>query len=373
MGMNQSTVLLLRRWWLLPVLLIVTAGSVATNLSEHGPASAAQSVLAVAFAVVAAATLFAVDRWPLTVVVSGSLVGGYFVVGGENGPIFFVLIVAAFLLAERRPVATWWPFLLGSAGLVWLGLVVRGLRWDELNVGLWQAAGVGALVAAAAAVATALRSRAEARDLDRRRAATEEQLRMAQDLHDGVGHGLAVIAMQSGVALHVLDRDAAAARASLEAIRETSRESLEALRVELSQMTGQTPAPRSVRPGLEALDALVDRIRAGGLAVAVRDGTAGEAVVRDEVGETAYAIVQEALTNVLRHADASTVTVDLIHRDGALEVTVVDDGRGGDVHDEGMGLTGMRERAARWGGRLEAGPGHDGGFRIHAVLPVGLA
>ena len=195
---------------------------------------------------------------------------------------------------------------------------------------------------------------------------------MAQDLHDGVGHGLAVIAMQAGAALHVLDKDPARARENLEAIRATSKESLDALRAELARMSGAA-GPRRPAPGLDDLDGLLDRVRGGGLVV---DRSGSVDGVPESVGRTAYAVVQESLTNVLRHAQATRALVSFERRDGALVVTVRDDGRGGgpggqdgqDGQDGGMGISGMRSRVEALGGTLEAGPGPSG-FRVRAVLP----
>lgn len=360
--MNDVLRDLARRWWLIPVLVVVTAGSIAVNLHE----STVDRPGAVLLAVAATLVLFAVDRWPAAVVVNGALVAAYFATGGESGPIFFTIVAATFLVATGRTPRHWWPLVVTSALLVWAGLLVRGLRVDELAISFWQALGIGALVAAAAAVATTVRARGEAQADRTRRAASEEQLRMVQDLHDGVGHGLAVIAMQAGVALHVLDRDPAAARAALEAVRDTSREALDALRAELSQLSGE-PAPRTPRRGTADLDQLVARVEAAGLEVHL-DQRAGP--LRPELDNAAYSIAQEALTNVLRHAGASRVVLRIEEADDTLGVTVTDDGRGGEVHDEGMGLTGMRERVAALGGTLTVGPLQSGGFEVRATLPV---
>ena len=188
---------------------------------------------------------------------------------------------------------------------------------------------------------------------------------MAQDLHDGVGHGLAVIAMQAGVALHVLERDPAKARESLLAIRDTSRESLDALRAELSRLSAQPGgSPRTVRNGLDDLAALVARVRAGGLDVDL-DSTHG--LVGEEAGAVAYLVVQEALTNVLRHSGATAARVEVSEGPGVVVVTVVDDGQGGDV-TEGLGIGSMRSRVERLGGTLRVGPS-GGGFEVRAVIP----
>jgi signal transduction histidine kinase len=356
---------LLRRWWLVPVLCVVVAGSVAVNV--HG--SQPDRWFPVVLAVLAALVLFAIDRVPGAVVVNGALVGGYFLADGDNGPIFFTIVIATFLVALRRPPRQWLPLVLAAAVLVWIGLTVRGYRSDAVDLRAWQSFGVGALSAAAAAIATSARVRSEARADRARRAASEEKLRMAQDLHDGVGHGLAVIAMQAGVALHVLDRDVAGARRSLEAIRDTSTEALDALRAELSQLTGDA-AQRAPRRTLDDLDALVDRVSAAGLRVTRSTHLDGGPPLPGEAEATAYAVVQEALTNVLRHADATAVELRLDRDGDVLVVTVTDDGRGGPVQDEGMGISGMRARIESRGGTLTVGPRAEGGFQVRAVLPA---
>jgi signal transduction histidine kinase len=190
---------------------------------------------------------------------------------------------------------------------------------------------------------------------------------MAQELHDGVGHGLAVIAVQAGAALHVLDTDPVKARESLEAIRATSKESLEALRAELAHMSGD-PGARRPAPGLDDLDALLDRVRSGGLIV---DRTGAVDGLTEPVSRAAYAVVQESLTNVLRHADATRAIVSFERRAEDLIVTVRDDGNGGTPdsgQDGGMGISGMRARVEALGGSLDAGPGPSG-FRVRAVIP----
>lgn len=191
---------------------------------------------------------------------------------------------------------------------------------------------------------------------------------MAQDLHDGVGHGLAVIAMQAGVALHVLEREPERARASLQAIRDTSRESLQALRAELSRLAPGPDEPAARRPhnGMADLPGLVGRVRAGGLAVRL-DQT--HDTVPDAVGTVAYLVVQESLTNVLRHSGASAAEVTTRVDDaGGLLITVIDNGRGGQVH-EGMGIRGMRARVQALGGSIAIGSS-PGGFTVRARLPL---
>ncbi len=253
--------------------------------------------------------------------------------------------------------------------LVLLGMAIRAVTTE---LGWWQplgqSIGVTAVAATAASVGSLISSRQQTEHERLARVATEEQLRMAQDLHDGVGHGLAVIAMQAGVALHVLEKDPAAARQSLEAIRETSRESLDSLRAELSRLSGA--APRTPRRGLADLDVLVERVgAAAGLDVDVRrSGSRPSRPLEPAVDAAAYAIVQESLTNVLRHASARNIVVEIDAAD-ELRLRVTDDGRGGTVHDEGMGLPGMRERVEALGGSFTAGPRAEGGFEVSCGDP----
>jgi signal transduction histidine kinase len=320
--------------------------------------------------------LFWRERRPdLTVVVNTAAVVAYFAWSPAfpDGPIYLSIFLSTYALVSRRPPRVWLP-LTGSA----LVVIVAALLVREARVDATSDLGIAARMiwfvmvdTAAAAVAVALRSRHDTRTAQFRRTATEERLRMAQDLHDGVGHGLAVIAMQAGVALHVLECDPGAARRSLEAIRDTSKESLDALRAELLRLSPPdgAPAPRKPRNGLADLDVLAARVRAGGVQV-VLDVDAGD--VPGPVDEVAYVVVQEALTNVLRHADATSATV-VVHRSLAgLEVTVSDDGNGGGsmtADGHGLGIPGMRSRVEALGGSLVAGPA-GGGFRVRAVVPV---
>jgi signal transduction histidine kinase len=217
---------------------------------------------------------------------------------------------------------------------------------------------------------------AEAAAADRRESVYAERLRIAQEVHDVVGHSLAVISMQAGVALHVLDRrpepppDVAEA---LQAIRTASTGALGELRVALSAFPGPdgtgAPAPR---PGLDRLSALARSVAGPALDVDVAvEGERG--TVPAPVDLAAYRIAQEALTNVVRHSGARRATVRVVYEPAAVRVTVADDGRG-HTGGAGRGLAGMGERARSLGGTLHAGPRADGpGFEVAAVLPRGGA
>jgi signal transduction histidine kinase len=200
----------------------------------------------------------------------------------------------------------------------------------------------------------------------------EERLRIARELHDVTAHSLAVIAVQSGAAAHVLDSAPEEARRSLIAIRETSRDALQELRAMLGVLRGSdesSDVPLAPTAGLARLPDLVRPLEEAGLSVKVMtEGAVAE--LPAVVDASAYRIVQEALTNVLRHAGKAHVTVTVRRDPAALAVEIVDDGEGGEVGNEGHGIAGMRERAAALGGSFETGPREGGGWRVFARLPV---
>ena len=205
-----------------------------------------------------------------------------------------------------------------------------------------------------------------------RRAVADERLRIARELHDVVAHSMGVIAVQAGVGEHVIDTDPAAAKRSLQAISDVSRSTLAEIRRMLGVLregedgvTNYSPAP-----GLEELDRLTRELDGAGLPVDVSfEGTRVE--LPRGVDLTAYRIVQEALTNVLKHAGPARASVLVTYEPGAVSVEITDDGRGvnGRSSGGGHGLVGMRERVAVFGGTLETGPRVGGGFRVAASLP----
>jgi signal transduction histidine kinase len=206
---------------------------------------------------------------------------------------------------------------------------------------------------------------------ERARAIADERLHIAQELHDVVAHSMSVIAVQAGVGMHVADTDAAEAKKALENISTTSRSTLAELRRLLGVLRddgdGANHAPA---PGLCDLDRLAREVSDAGVPVELQvEGSISD--VPPGVDFTGYRIVQEALTNVLRHAGPSTAKVRVAHAPGALRIEVRDDGRGvnGRSTGTGHGLMGMRERVAVYGGRLDAGPVDGGGFRVTAELP----
>jgi signal transduction histidine kinase len=206
------------------------------------------------------------------------------------------------------------------------------------------------------------------------KAAADERLRIARDLHDVVAHHISVIAVQAEAAQEVLTTRPDRADAAMAAVADTARAALRELRRVLGVLRSE--AELAPQPGLAAVGELVTSVRQGGLAVDLRT-TGEERPVDGVVGLTAYRVVQESLTNVLRHAAASRAAVDLAFGDHALVVTVSDDGRGsagghgGAPNGSGQGLVGMRERVAVLGGSFDAGPRPEGGFAVRARLPLG--
>jgi signal transduction histidine kinase len=245
------------------------------------------------------------------------------------------------------------PF--GTAG----GFVlIPGEVAAALFLGLW-----------AASRRAALRESAE----QARRAVDAERLRIARELHDVVAHTMATINVQAGVAAHVIDQQPDQAAQALEAIRQASKEGLRELRGILNVLRqADEQDERSPAPRLAQLDELVENATRAGLPTSVTVH-GQERTLAPTVDLTAYRIVQESLTNALRHAGPTTASVTLSYSDHQLQVEVIDGGRrgvDGTPHGAGHGIAGMRERAEAVGGSLIAGPGPQGGFRVHARLPL---
>lgn len=276
--------------------------------------------------------------------------------------------------------------LLASAAL----LVASSPSWDELS---WQDAGRIGAVAAVPLVASVLGSsvrnrraylaameerarRAEdSRDHEARRRVAEERIRIARELHDLVAHQITLANAQATVAAHLFNARPEQTLASLRQVVETTRQALDDLRatVGLLRQSGDPAAPAEPTPGLAQLPALLESFRRAGLRVSVhRDGTAR--ALAPGVDLSAYRIVQEALTNVTKHAGTASADVRLAWHQDHVTITIADDG-GRRTHTApdrppGYGLIGMRERATAVGGSLTAGRSPEGGFRVCAHLPL---
>ena len=203
------------------------------------------------------------------------------------------------------------------------------------------------------------------------RAVEDERARIARELHDVVAHRVSTMVVQAHAAEALLDRDPDGTRAALRAIDESGRQALTELRFLLGLLRdGEHDPGRHPSPDLARLPELVEQTRAAGLPVTLEvDGT--PFAVPAGVGGAAYRVVQEAMTNVLKHAGGAPTRVVLRYEPDALEVVVADDGPGPvNGHHAGHGLAGMRERVAVFGGSIETGPRPEGGFAVQARLPV---
>jgi signal transduction histidine kinase len=332
-------------------------------------------------------------------VAAGFVVGSALLANARTlGPLGYGLLVAgalALLVRRRHPVAALvgtvipafaYDLLNFPGGLctIAIGVVFGRGHVVDLVTALWFA---GWLVASHILGETTRSRRAYLEEVEQRavdaersreeeghRRAAEERIRIAREIHDVLAHRISMISVQSGVGAHLLDRDPDQARSALLAVNQASKEALQELRATLGLLRQvDAPDPRSPAPGLAQLDGVMASTTAAG--VDVRLDVSGQP--RDlptGVDLAAYRIIQESLTNVIRHARAATARIAIAYRAADVVIQIEDDGRGMDDHGSpatgGNGLLGMRERATALGGELEAGPLSAGGFRVRARLPV---
>ncbi|MEU8823726.1 histidine kinase [Streptomyces sp. NPDC048636] len=324
----------------------------------------------------------------------------------QSGPprtaIVLGVVVALYTLAARTDRPTTWRVGLLTAVLLTGTAMLFGLSpwYSQENLGIFAWAGLAAAAGDAVrsrrAYITAIEERAvraeRTREEEARRRVAEERLRIARELHDVVAHHIALVNVQAGVASHVMDSRPDQAKEALAHVREASRSALDELRatVGLLRQYGDPAAPTEPAPGLGVLDQLVEGFARVGMRVEVdAEPPGGLGPLAGSVDLTAYRVVQEALTNVHKHAGPeASVRIRIARAGGALEITVVDDGAGAepptaeaaaadlpvtpldDEYGGGHGLIGMRERVTALRGSCEAGPLPGGGFRVRARLPL---
>jgi signal transduction histidine kinase len=343
-----------------------------------------------------AAARRAAPRVLLVVTVLG--IFGYYVL--QLPPIGIALPAVVALYSAAEAGRTGWA--LGAGGVL-----VGVAAWARIDEGLpatylasYDLLTDVALVAAAVALGASVRARRQTRAhaerlralaaAEQARAAEqrlqEERVRIARDLHDVVGHTISVVSVHGNVAAEAVGRDDAAARGAVEQILRATTTAMRELRATVTVLRAPAGAaaraPERGTVGLRGVPALAESARGAGLRVDL-DVAVPDDALDGAVDAAAYRIVQESLTNAVRHAGAGRAVVTAVLRGGRLEVTVTDDGRGA-VHDAGgadgadgaggggAGLAGMRERATLLGGRLEAGGLPGGGFRVRATIPARL-
>ena len=379
------------------VALVIVATEI-NVITGNGPGAVPLDLRAYLLGALLAAPILFRHRWPFQVMLAcAALIFFYYIFARRNispAPVFFVPLYDATLAGYLI-----WAVSIAAAFML-TGLVVvevstgqglASLFSDFLSqiVLLALAVTVGNVVrsrrALAAESAIRLRLAEEERAAEAARVVAEERLRIARELHDTVAHSMATITVQASSALHLLDSDAPVRplRTALTAIRETSKGALTEMRSVLGQLRRTEPGDhhgpgQTGQTGLARLEALRDAVTSAGAPVTVTvEGD--QRPLSAEADHSAYRILQESLTNVLRHAGPGAAAhVRLRYQPDALTITVTDDGlaRGngtghpGVVPAGGHGIDGMRERAASVGGELNAGPLPDGGFQVRAVLPV---
>jgi signal transduction histidine kinase len=358
---------------------VQVVGTVGAAHAEHQR----MSVWAVLMLLAGPVVLLGRLRWPVAALVGTMVVTvTYYLLGFPYGPAFLSIAVAFLAaVAAGYRLVTW---VVGWVGLA-IYFALFYLRNGRSMPSLPWLAGHAAGMAIILVVAEVLRMhrdrvvdlRLSQVELERRRN-SEERLRIAQELHDVLAHNISLINVQAGVALHLIDQKPEQARTALAAIKQASKETLDEMRGALDVLRGGQGngyAPLSPTAGLSRLPELTDRMTAAGLPVATAvDGAVRELPIGLDLA--AYRIVQEALTNVYRHAGATSARVLLAYREDDLIVQVDDDGTGNghpaavDLEGGGNGIPGMRERAVALGGGLTAGPRPSGGFRVRARLPL---
>lgn len=371
------------RGWARPLVLTLGIGTLAiagTIASEHLHPEQRLTGLGIGLVAVSAAMILIARRLPIAafgVALAATLLYSY-LANPEDSPHFLGLLIVAYLVGA--PESRLRTSSLAFATLASFGVLSAVVPVDPMG---WAWPGLAFVIVAALVagqLAAELSSRVERRDLESReeearRRVTDERLRIARELHDVIAHSISMINVQASVALHVIDAQPAQARAALITIKAASHDVLRDLRDTLGVLRDIDAAEdRAPVPRLDELDALVANVRRSGVDVTLLGGLPGR--LPAQVDLAAYRIIQEALTNVVRHAPGAATRVALSRETMALVVDVENDSpaRAGDPPERagvGFGLIGMRERVRAAGGDLETGPTRGGGFRVTARLPLG--
>ncbi|MFE9573349.1 sensor histidine kinase [Streptomyces sp. NPDC006692] len=370
------------------VLLCMVVSSFADPHGPNGPTFGTRTpgLRSLVLMTLAAVALVLRRRRPMPVLAcTGALAAVELCLGAPPAPVAMSAVVALYTVAAHtdRP-TTYRVGVLTIVVLTGTAMLFGAPPWysqEHLGVFAWTglAAAVGDAVRSRRAFIDAIRERAEraehGREEEARRRVAEERLRIARDLHDVVAHHIALVNVQAGVAAHVMDKRPDQAKEALAHVREASRSALGELRatVGLLRQSGDPAAPTEPAPGLAVLDDLLGGFRRAGLPVEL--ARTDHSPLPASVDLAAYRVIQEALTNVRKHAGpGARAEVSVVRVGPNTEITVIDNGTGGAESDGGgHGLLGMRERVTALGGRCTAGPRYGGGFRVQAILPVEAA
>lgn len=326
--------------------------------------------LALALIVLAALVLAVRRRWPLVSLSAVALVSAYLVIGYPYGPITLSLLVSVYSVARYLPLRTSAPASLAALVVLLTHLFTNDASLPGVLGVIPGSAWVVVPYAVGAMVRVQRESVVRSREESVRQRVYQERLRVAQEVHDVVGHGLAAIKMQADIALHVLAKKPEQAEVALTAISRTSATALEELRATLA-VVRQEDDTRSPAPGLDRLTELRCRMSEAG--VEVRVETTGDArPLPAAVDLAGYRIVQESLTNVLRHSEAKVATVGIDYQTDALVITIANPVSGTWTENgDGLGIPGMRERVRALGGTFSAAPTPEGRFEVRADIPTG--
>ncbi|HEX7083555.1 MAG TPA: sensor histidine kinase [Gaiellaceae bacterium] len=283
-------------------------------------------------------------------------------------PVMALLLVSWSIGAGETPRRAVLGLVVLACG-VWVAMGIDILRGTDHYAGT-DVPWIGGLVLAPGIAGLAFGSRALREELRHRTAVAEERARIARELHDVVAHSVAVMTVQAGAAQAMLERDPARAADPVRAVQETGRQALAEMKRLVGMLReGDEEIGLDPQPGLTQVGELLGPVRETGVDAELE--VSGERrPLPPGVELSAYRIVQEALTNVLKHAGCGRVRVALRYAASELEVEVADDGRGPVASSRGHGLAGMRERAAVFGGSLETVAPEAGGFVVRARLPL---
>ncbi|MFJ4539878.1 sensor histidine kinase [Streptomyces tibetensis] len=349
----------------------VAVGSLRSLIGEREESWSA-TVLGWTLIIAACAALYVCRRRPVLVAAFVlAATAAYYLVSVYDGPLMVAFVVTLYVVAAQGHLQA--AIALAALTVIATGVGTLAGNHDVNGVAVFML--TGWLVGVVALGWVRHNRLALARETEER-AAGEERLRIARELHDVVGHHLSLINVQSAAALRRLRKDPAqgarSAEEALGAIKDTSRDSLRELRATLGVLRQvDEPAPIAPTTGLNRLDELVASARLAGLDVRVRCSGEREQLPT-EVDLAAYRIVQESLTNVNRHSHATAVTIGIHRGAGQVTVEITDNGHGPAAADgrmPGSGIRGMRERAHALGGELTAGPGPEGGFTVRGRIP----